>query len=70
MVDEEKWFEHGMQLLTKVKLIKEDYISLAAFNASLESNPPDPPAVMIIARPIFEESYTNGYYPGAVNKQS
>ena len=43
--DKEKWFDHGLQLLTKESLMKDDYVSWAAFHASLESDPLYPPAI-------------------------
>ena len=41
-----------MNLLTKDKLMNEDYISWAAFHASLELNPPNPPAIIALL-PLF-----------------
>ena len=49
--DEEKWFQHGIQLLNKDILMKEDYISWAAYHASLDSNPP----AVISLLPLFYE---------------
>ena len=50
--DEEKWFDHGLQLLTKESLMKDDYVSWAAFHASLESDPLYPPAITTLL-PLF-----------------
>ena len=53
--DEEKWFDHGLQLLTKENFMKDDYISWAAFHASLESDPLYPPAITTLL-PLFYET--------------
>ena len=56
--DEEKWFQHGIHLLKKDILTKEDYISWAAYHASLDSNPLDPPAVISLLPLFYEKAAT------------
>ena len=42
--EEMKWIDHGMKLLEKNALDKKEYISWAAFHASLQQNPTNPSA--------------------------
>ena len=54
-------FEHCMHLLTKDKLMNEDYISWAAFHASLELNPPNPPAIIALLQ-LFCFTFISSQY--------
>ena len=56
--EEEKWFEHGMHLLTEDKLMNEHYISWAAFHASLELNSSNPPAIIALPPLFYEKAAT------------
>ena len=56
--DEEKWFDHSLQLLTKESLMKDYYVSWAAFHASLESDPLYPPAITTLLPLFYEKAAT------------
>ena len=52
--DEVKWTERALRLLIKDKLEKDDFISWAAFHASTEPEPTNPPALNALL-PLFPE---------------
>ena len=53
-VEETKWTEKAQRFLIKDKLNKDDFISWAAFHASTQSEPVDPPALTALL-PLFSE---------------
>ena len=54
---EMSWINHGMQLLTK-ELTTNDYVSWAAFHASLEHNPVHPSALISLLPLFYEKAAT------------
>lgn len=52
--EEDAWIARGIQLLSQDELQKGDYITWAAFHASLESVPEDPPAITALL-PLFQD---------------
>ena len=55
--EELKWIDHGIQLLEKESLGKEDSISWAAFHASLQHHPSNPSALNSLL-PLYEKAST------------
>ena len=53
-VEEEKWVKHSIELLSKNILVKGDYLSWAAYHASLDTNALDYPALIALL-PLFHE---------------
>ena len=56
--EELTWIEHGMQLLQKDTLKRVDYISWAAFHASLQNNPVNPSALIALLPLFYEKAAT------------
>ena len=52
--NEMKWIEHSIPLHAKDELGKEEYISWAAYHASMESRPEDPSTIVALL-PLFYE---------------
>lgn len=56
--DEVKWTERAHRLLIKEKLEKDDFISWAAFHASTEPEPANPPALIALLQLFPEKAAT------------
>ena len=55
---EARWIQHGIELLHKDTLGKEEYISWGAFHASLTSNPTNPPSLNALLPLFYEKAAT------------
>ena len=53
-INEFEWIEHSMPLLSKNEIGKEEYISWAAYHASLEPSPENPSTIVALL-PLFHE---------------
>ena len=55
---EARWIQHGIELLHKDTLGKEEYISWGAFHASLTSNHTNPPSLNALLPLFYEKAAT------------
>ena len=56
--DETWWADHGIELLEKEKLVKKDNVSWAAYHASHQPEPTNPPALNSFLPPFYEKAAT------------
>ena len=56
--NEMKWIEHSIPLLAKDELGKEEYISWAAYHASMESSPENPSTIVALLPLFYEKAAT------------